>query len=83
MCGNYGLEELLIDLEIEFMCGGDRFSPIDIQEFIDSNRFDRGYIEQRLIDRLKEINKKFEENEGYILLPEDFIEEQLNIWVRK
>lgn len=79
----YGLEELLKDLEIEFMCGGDRFSPIDIQEFIDSNRFDRGYIEQRLIDRFKEINKKFEENEGYILLPEDFIEEQLDIWVRK
>lgn len=79
----YGLEELLKDLEIEFMCGGDRFSPTDIQEFIDSNRFDRGYIEQRLIDRFEEINKKFEENEGYILLPEDFIEEQLNIWVRK
>ena len=83
MYGNYGLKELIKDLEIEFMCGGDRFSPRDIQELIDSNRFDRGYIEQRLIDRFKEINKKFEENEGYILLTEDFIEEQLNIWVRK
>lgn len=80
---NYGLEELIKDLEIEFLCGMDAFSPRDIQEFIDSNNFDRTYIEQRLIDRFEEINREFEEKEGYLLAQEDFIEEQLDIWVRK
>lgn len=83
MYSKYDIEALIKDLEVEFMVGGDRFTPEDIQYVIDENRFDRGYIEQRLIDRFEEINKKFEEKEGYILLTEDFIEEQLNIWVRK
>ena len=82
MYNNYDLEKLLKDLEIEFMCGGDRFTPNDIQELIDEKRFDRGYIEQRLIDRFVEINQKFEESEGYIIMPEYFLDRQLDIWVR-
>ena len=80
---NYDIEQLIKDLEIEFLCGGDRFTPTDIQEIIEEKRFDRGYIEQRLIDKFEEINRDFDQKEGYILAKEDFIEEQLDLWVRK
>ena len=77
------IETLIKTLEIEFLCGGDGFTASDIQECIDSNNFDRGYIEQRLLDRFEEINREFEDKEGYLLACDDFLEEQLDIWVRK
>lgn len=77
------IEALIKDLEVEFMVGGDRFTPTDIQEYIDLNKFDRDYIEQRLLDRFEEINREFEDKEGYLLACDDFLEEQLDIWVRK
>ena len=80
---SYDIERLIKDLEVEFLCGGDGFTPNDIQELIDLNNFDRTYIEQRLIDRFEEINREFEDKEGYLLAYDDFIEEQLDIWVRK
>ena len=82
MYEKYDIEKLILDLETEFICGMDIFSPRDIQELIEEKRFDRGYIEQRLVHRFEEINQKFEEDNGYPLLTEDFIENQLDIWVR-
>lgn len=79
---DYDIECLLKDLEVEFLCGCDCFSPEDIQTIINENSFDRGYIEQRLIDRFEEINGDFLKSEGYELISQRDIENQLDIWVR-
>lgn len=82
MYEGYDIECLLKDLEVEFLCGYDCFSPEDIQTIINENGFDRGYIEQRLIDKFEEMNVDFLESEGYELIPERVIENKLDIWVR-
>lgn len=82
MYKDYDIECLLKDLECEFMCGQACFSPEDIQIMIDECGWDRGYIEQRLIDKFEEMNVDFLESEGYELIPERVIENQLDIWVR-
>lgn len=82
MYKDYDIECLLKDLECEFMCGRDCFSPEDIQIMIDKCGWDRGYIEQRLIDRFEEINRAFLKEEGYEIAPQEFLEKQLDIWVR-